>query len=45
MSHDDQLRKPALAEVSWDPAILAARIGVTVENGTTSLTVRIRTTA
>jgi hypothetical protein len=45
MSHDDQLRKAALAELSWAPAILAARIGGMVESGTVTLTARIRTTA
>jgi hypothetical protein len=45
MSHDDQLRKAALDELSWAPAILAARIGGTVESGAVTLTARIQTTS
>ena len=38
MSHDDQLQKAVLAELSWEPSVTAAHIGVTAENGTITLT-------
>ena len=38
MSHDDQLQKAVLAELNWEPSILAAHIGVAAENGTVTLT-------
>lgn len=38
MSHDDQLQKAVLAELSWEPSITAAHIGVTADNGTVVLT-------
>jgi osmotically-inducible protein OsmY len=38
MSRDDQLQKAVLAELNWEPSILAAHIGVTAENGTVTLT-------
>ena len=38
MSHDDQLQKAVLAELSWEPSITAAHIGVTADNGTVTLT-------
>lgn len=38
MSHDDQLQKAVLAELKWDPSIVAAHIGVAAENGTVTLT-------
>ncbi|WP_430385442.1 BON domain-containing protein [Blastomonas fulva] len=38
MSHDAQLQKAVLAELNWEPRIVAAHIGVTAENGTVTLT-------
>ena len=38
MSHDDQLQKAVLAELSWEPSITAAHIGVAADNGTVTLT-------
>ena len=38
MSHDDQLQKAVLAELSWEPSITAAHIGVTADHGTVTLT-------
>ena len=38
MSHDDKLQKAVLAELSWEPSITAAHIGVTADNGTVTLT-------
>lgn len=38
MSHDDQLQKAVLAELNWEPSIIAAHIGVAAENGTVTLT-------
>lgn len=38
MSHDNELQKAVLAELNWEPKIVAAHIGVTAENGTVTLT-------
>ena len=38
MSHDDKLQKAVLAELSWEPSITAAHIGVTADHGTVTLT-------
>ena len=38
MSQDDQLQKAVLAELSWEPSIIAAHIGVTADHGTVTLT-------
>lgn len=38
MSHDTELQKAVLAELNWEPKIVAAHIGVTAENGTVTLT-------
>lgn len=38
MSHDDQLQKAVLDELSWEPSITAAHIGVAAANGTVTLT-------
>jgi osmotically-inducible protein OsmY len=37
MNHDMQLKQAVLAELSWEPSIAAAHIGVTAENGIVSL--------
>lgn len=37
MSHDTELQKAVLAELNWEPKIVAAHIGVTAENGTVTL--------
>ena len=37
MSHDGRLQHNVLAELSWDPSIDAAHIGVTAENGVITL--------
>jgi osmotically-inducible protein OsmY len=38
MSHDTQLRDQVLAELSWDPTVNAAHIGVTAHHGVITLT-------
>ena len=38
MSRDDKLQKAVLAELSWEPSITAAHIGVTADHGTVTLT-------
>ena len=38
MSHDDKLQKAVLAELSYEPTITAAHIGVTADHGTVTLT-------
>lgn len=38
MSHDTELQKAVMAELNWEPKIVAAHIGVTAENGTVTLT-------
>ncbi|AMJ59669.1 BON domain-containing protein [Bosea sp. PAMC 26642] len=37
MSHDTELLKSVIAELSWEPSISAAHIGVTADNGVVSL--------
>ncbi|WNJ93531.1 BON domain-containing protein [Bosea sp. 685] len=37
MSHDTELQKSVLAELSWEPSISSAHIGVTADNGVVSL--------
>ena len=37
MNHDTQLKQAVLAELSWEPSIAAAHIGVTANNGIVSL--------
>lgn len=37
MSHDTELQKSVIAELSWEPSISAAHIGVTADNGVVSL--------
>lgn len=38
MSRDDKLQKAVLAELSWEPSITVAHIGVTADHGTVTLT-------
>ncbi len=38
MSQDEELKKAVLAELNWEPSIVAAHIGVTAEAGTVTLT-------
>jgi osmotically-inducible protein OsmY len=38
MTHDDKLQKAVLAELSWEPSITAAHIGVAAKDGTVTLT-------
>ncbi len=38
MSHDNDLQKAVLAELSWEPSVIAAHIGVTANEGVVTLT-------
>lgn len=38
MTYDDKLQKAVLAELSWEPSITSAHIGVTANDGTVTLT-------
>ena len=38
MSDDDQLQQAVLAELSWEPSVTAAHIGVTAKDGVVTLT-------
>ena len=42
MSHDDKLQQAVLAELSWEPSITAAHIGVTADHGTVTSRVTAR---
>ena len=37
MSQDDQLQQAVLAELAWEPSVIAAHIGVTAKNGVVTL--------
>lgn len=43
MSHDEELKNLVLAELKWEPSILSSHIGVTVEDGTVTLTGHVET--
>jgi osmotically-inducible protein OsmY len=38
MSHDSQLQQSVLAELKWEPSVIAAHIGVTADAGVVTLT-------
>jgi osmotically-inducible protein OsmY len=38
MNHDSELQKAVLAELSWEPSVTAAHIGVTANAGIVTLT-------
>ncbi len=37
MSNDSDLQKSVLAELTWEPSVTAAHIGVTAKNGVIAL--------
>lgn len=43
MTHDMQLKNAVLAELSWEPSVGAAHIGVTAKNGIVSLSGHVET--
>ena len=43
MSHDQQLKQPALDELNWEPSVNAAHIGVTAQDGVITLTGNVET--
>lgn len=43
MSRDSQINQNVLAELKWDPSVVAARIGVTTKNGLVTLTGQVQT--
>ncbi len=45
MSQDDKLRQAVVAELGWEPSVVAAHIGVTANAGVVTLTGRVDTLA
>jgi osmotically-inducible protein OsmY len=45
MSHDSRLQKAVLAELNWEPSVVAAHIGVTANAGVVTLTGHVETYA
>lgn len=45
MSQDDKLREAVVAELGWEPSVVAAHIGVTANAGVVTLTGRVDTLA
>jgi len=45
MSHDNRLQKAVLAELNWEPSVVAAHIGVTANAGVVTLTGHVETYA
>lgn len=45
MSQDDKLRQAVIAELGWEPSVIAAHIGVTANSGVVTLTGRVDTLA
>lgn len=45
MSQDDKLRQAVIAELGWEPSVIAAHIGVTANAGIVTLTGRVDTLA